>query len=260
MITQALLYKTAVPVSRARHGDCCVEAGADYGFSSEVNSVPLTAVEFSHAAPEYPIVFAGPKGEMTPAAILGVRDNENLFLTEDLAWGGAYIPAFVRRYPFVFTRSDDRFLLCIDEQFTGFNRAGRGEPLFAPDGETSAYTNGVLKFMQEFQVQFERTRAFCARLAELDLLDPMQAQITEGSGERLSLGGFMAVNRNRLSALPGDVLSELIKAGHLELIFLHLQSMRNFVGLRERLETARTGAEMAAAQAPPEAAAPASVH
>jgi len=60
-MTQLLIYKSAVPISRARHGDCHVEVGADYAFTGDVNSVPLMAVEFPQAASEYAIVFAGPR-------------------------------------------------------------------------------------------------------------------------------------------------------------------------------------------------------
>ena len=77
-MTQLLIYKQAVPVSRARHGNWSVEIGDNYAFSGEVNSVPLMAVEFPRAASEYAIVFAGAGGEILPAVILGVRGNENI--------------------------------------------------------------------------------------------------------------------------------------------------------------------------------------
>ena len=64
----------------------------------------------------------------------------------------------------------------------------------------------------------------------------MQAQVTMESGGRVSLGGFMAVSRSKLKALPGDTLADLAATDELELLYLHLQSMRNFDGLRERLE------------------------
>ena len=59
MTTQLLIYKTAVPVSRARHANWFVETKPNYAFSGEINSVPLMAVEFPQAASEYAIVFAG---------------------------------------------------------------------------------------------------------------------------------------------------------------------------------------------------------
>jgi hypothetical protein len=39
--------------------------------------------------------------------------------------------------------------------------------------------------------------------------------------------------------LPGDKLAELAKTDELELIYLHLQSMRNFGALKDRLGMAR---------------------
>jgi hypothetical protein len=238
-MTQLLIYKSAVPVSRARHGDCHVEVGGNYAFTGDVNSVPLMAVEFPQAASEYAIVFAGPDGEITPAVILGIRGNENLFVSHSSSgWEAKYIPAFIRRYPFVFSRNDDRFVLCVDEEYPGLNREGRGQPLFRTDGQPSPYVENVLKFLQEYQNQFLRTQAFCTKLKELDLLEPMQAQVVTGSGSRIALGGFLAVSRTKLKALPGDKLAELAATDELELLYLHLQSMRNFEGLKDRLEHA----------------------
>jgi hypothetical protein len=250
MSTQLLIYKTAVPVSRARHAGWSVEIGANYAFSGDVNSVPLMAVEFPQAANEYAIVFAGGEGEVTPAVILGVRGNENLYVAKDAHWGAKYIPAFVRRYPFVFSLNGDRFVLCIDEEFRGLNQDGRGQRLFGEDGNHTPYVDNVLKFLQEYQAQFLRTQRFCAKVEELGLLEPMQAQVTEESGRRLSLGGFLAVNRDRLKALPGDKLAELAKTDELELLYLHLQSMRNFEGLRDRLDLNRGDAAEPAVEAP----------
>jgi hypothetical protein len=236
MSTQLLIYKTAIPVTRSRHGDCSIEGNTNYGFSGEINSVPLMAVEFPQAAGEYAIVFAGSGTEVAPAVILGVRGAENLYLSDESEWKAKYIPAFLRRYPFVFSREADRFLLCVDEEYGGFNREGRGQRLFDDEGTPTPYVNNVLNFLQEFQAQFLRTQRFCARLVELNLLEPMQAQVTTQGGPRFSLSGFMAVSRDKLKALPPETLGELAKTDELELLYLHLQSMRNFEGLRDRLE------------------------
>jgi hypothetical protein len=235
MTTQLLIYKSAVPINRTTHHDCFVEVGPNYGFTAEVNSVPLMAVEFPQAAGEYAIVFGGSDTDVTPVAILGVRSNENLFLGEGGSWEAKYIPAFVRRYPFVFSHAEAQFVLCVDEEFPGCNREGRGERLFAEDGTTSPYIDGILKFLQDYQTHFLATQRFCNRIRDLGLLDPMHAQVTPIDGQPLSLGGFMAVNRDRLKALPGETLAELAKTDELELIYMHLNSMRNFERLRDRL-------------------------
>ena len=169
--------------------------------------------------------------------VLGARQNENLYLGADDAWRTTYIPAFVRRYPFVFSSSEDgkTFTLCVDEAFPGLNYQGRGKALFDAEGKPSGYVDNVLKFLQEYRAQFMRTEAFCKNLKELQLLGPMQAQFTLADGEKMSIGGFMVVNRAKLKALSDDKLAELARTDELELIFLHLASMRNFNALKDRL-------------------------
>jgi hypothetical protein len=242
MASQMLFYESAVPVSSARHGGWSVEVGTDYAFSRNVNSVPLMAVEIPNAATEYAVVFSGSGEAMIPAVILGMRGNENLYLTAQGGWQAKYIPAFVRRYPFVFSRSADgnTFTLCIDESFPGFNQQGRGERLFNDQNKPTPYVENVLKFLEQYQMEFRRTQAFCAKLRELDLLEPMRAQGNLDTGERISLSGFMAVNRDRLKALPAEALAELAKTDALELLYLHLQSMRNFSGMMDRLGAKRS--------------------
>jgi hypothetical protein len=236
MTTQLLIYETAVPVSAQRHADSYVEGGG-YGFSRNVNAVPLMAVEFPQAASEYAIVFAGDEEAVMPSVILGMRGQQNAFLNDADEWGAKYVPAFIRRYPFVFSSTEDgqTMTLCIDEAFAGFNRDGKGQALFGEDGKPTPYVDNVLKFLQEYQAQFQRTRTFCNKLRELELLEPMQATMSLQSGERLSLTGFLAINRDKLKALPAEKIAELIKTDELELVYLHLQSMRNFSGVQERL-------------------------
>jgi len=237
MAAQMLIYESAAPVSHARHGQWSVEVGADYAFSRNVNSVPLMAVEFPNAASEYSIVFAGSEDAVVPAVILGMRSDENLYLDEKGGWKARYVPAFVRRYPFVFSTSEDgkTFTLCIDEAFKGFNQQGRGEPLFDAEKKPTPYVARVLKFLEQYQIEFRRTQEFCRKLVERKLLEPMLAQANLGSGEKLSLSGFMAVNRDRLKALSPEVLAEFARTDELELLYLHLHSMRNFSDMAGRL-------------------------
>ena len=123
MTTQLLIYETAVPVSSGRHGKAAIEAGRGYGFARKINSVPLTAVEFPLAAADYAIVFAQSGEEVVPVVILGARAGENLYVKDDDSWSAKYVPAFIRRYPFVFAAKDDgkTFTLCVDEAFQGLN-------------------------------------------------------------------------------------------------------------------------------------------
>jgi len=234
---QLLIYEQATPITKEKHGNWSVKTGTDYSFARQVNSVPLMAVEFPKAAAEYAIVFTGTEKSMMPVAILGIKEQENLYLTETGDWQAKYIPAFIRRYPFVFSSNDEgnTFTLCIDEGFVGCNQEGRGERLFDTEGMQTQYLESVLAFLKEFQMQYQRTQLFCSKLQALDLLEPMKAKFTLGTGEQTSLAGFMAVNRNRLNQLTGEQLVDLLQTNELELLYLHLQSMRNFNTMVERI-------------------------
>jgi len=235
MSTQLLFYRQAIPVSQEKHASFSIDTRQDYSFASQVNSVPLTATEFPSAARDYVIVFAGKETPM-PAAILGAQQDQNVFVSEDGRWEGRYIPAFVRRYPFVFSSNDDnsRFTLCIDQEFQGLNQDDRGEKLFDENGEKTSYLDKMLSFLSEYQTQYQRTQLFCEKLKELDLLEPMQAHITLPTGSQMSLTGFQVINRDRLKALDGDKLAELARTDALELAYLHLYSLNNFSVMVER--------------------------
>ena len=133
MTVQLLIYKSPAVVSRDRHADCSVEPARDFAFCAGTNSAPLLAAEFAHAAAEFPIVFVGPRDQMMPTVLLGLRDGENVYVGRNRRWAAGYVPAFFRRYPFVYAREGEQLLLSIDEAFPGLNRDGRGQRMFNDD-------------------------------------------------------------------------------------------------------------------------------
>jgi hypothetical protein len=66
-------------------------------------------VEFAIAARDLLIVFAGNDAkDAGPVALLGLRQNENLYVDAEGQWAAnTYVPAFVRRYPFVLAEKPD---------------------------------------------------------------------------------------------------------------------------------------------------------
>ena len=239
MATQLLIYGDVKPVTKTNHQNLYVKTGGNYSFAENVNSVPLMAVEFPQAFAEYPIVFAGDEKKVTPVVVMGVNEKQNLFVKKDEGWDAKYIPAFIRRYPFVFSSTDDgkTLTLCIDESFEGCNQEGRGERLFDNDGERTQYLENTLKFLENYQAHHLRTNMFCEQLVELELLQPMQAQFTAGkaNGEPRTLSGFMGINREKLKELSDENVLKLFKNDSLELIYQHLLSMRNFSTMAEKL-------------------------
>lgn len=231
MSKQLLIYGNATPVSSERHGNWSIQPTGDLGFARAVNSVPLTAAEFFASADEFPVVFTKNGDSVIPLAVMGVRPEENLFIDAEGKFTGRYLPAFIRRYPFVFSSNDEgqNFLLCLDETFPGCNQDGQGERLFDDEGKPTDYLNKVLEFLKEYQMNFVRTQAFCKRLVEWELLEPMEAQFTPNNGgEKIRLGGFLAVKREKLKELKPEQMAELVKNDGMELLYVHLNSLKNF--------------------------------
>jgi hypothetical protein len=245
MATQLMFYETVVPVSPQRHGNWCVESGSRYEFAKHVNSVPLVAVEIPMVAREYTVVFADAGEEVLPLVILGLKDTENLYIQDDGSWNAKYLPAFVRRYPFIFSASEDRskFTLCIDESWNGCNQEGRGQRLFDEQGERTPLLERIMGFHQDYHVNAERTKHYCRRLVELDLLETKGVEFNLSNGEKLSLGGFKVISREKFKELPAETIHEMFQTGELELTYAHLLSLSNLALLADRVTQKRSSQE-----------------
>ncbi|MEN8178382.1 MAG: SapC family protein [Pseudomonadota bacterium] len=234
MSDKVLFYNKIVPLNEQRHKNYCFEHKGDYSFTKETNAVFLSLMEFPKASREYPIVFAGNEENSAPFALVGLENNQNLFLSKYEKWNAEYIPAYVRRYPFVLAKSNNNYTVCIDESCKGFNQEGKGERLFDEKGEQSTYLENMLGFLNQYHIDQKRTQDFMAKLREYDLLEPMHANVELNSGVRVSLKGFFVINRDRLKKLESDKITDLIKSDALERIYTHLVSLENFNPLMER--------------------------
>jgi len=247
-MTTLLFYGKPLPLNRDAHRNTRLKAEAgNFTFATSTNSVPLAAIEFADTAREYPIVFTGEEGgAMFPAALLGVRHNENLFVADDGRWDARYVPAFVRRYPFVLAekQAGDDFDVYIDESYAGFG-AEDGERLFTDEGENTPLLKQALDFLSNYQGEIKRTRTFVARLKELGLLTSKILQVERNNEKPLVLQGFSVVDEQRLVALSDAQLGELARSGYLGWIYAHLLSLGQVSRLSERLNARLLAAQAA---------------
>lgn len=229
MSKQLLIYERVAPLSADQHASWSVKVDGTYRFAATINSVPLLAAEFTAAATDLPIVFAGEGENVFPAALLGFGPEENLMLDSEGRWRQGYVPAFLRRYPFVFSESEDgtTFTLCIDEEFEGLNTDGVGERLFDSAGNRTQFLKNTLGFASQYQAQFQRTRQFCVRLSKLGVLKQAQARRGSADGQSVTLGGFSIIDRAKLKEIADADLRAMFDTDELEMSFVHLQSLSN---------------------------------
>ena len=239
---QLLFYEKPVALSTEAHRDLRLDTTrSNLAFARETNSVILAGVEFVHAAKEYSIVFARTGGDkIIPLALLGLRNDENLFVNAEGKWDALYVPAFVRRYPFVLAEStqNGEMAVCIDEGFAGFNRE-HGTPLFNEQGGQSELLTKAVEFLQDYQAQGRRTEIFTNRLKDLDLLTELTARTDLTNGQRISMGGLLVVDEKKLVALDKKPALELFRSGELGWIYAHLLSLSNISRLAARIPPAK---------------------
>ena len=203
-------------------------ADKPYAFVAQTNIVPLTVTEFAPAALSYPIIFVGDLKQ--PVVAMGLRQNDNLFIDNGDFRADAYIPAYVRRYPFVFANDDtqNRMILCIDRG-AAFVSENAEIPLFEGE-QPSAYVNNAMEFCNNFEQERLRTESFVKLLTDLDLFETREANFTprnaDGTpGEVQKLAEYFAVSEDKLKALPAEKLVELRDNGALGQIYAHLVSL-----------------------------------
>lgn len=225
-----LFYSQPEPLSVEAHGTLGVDAVAKpYAFAGSSNLVPLTVTEFAPAALSYPVIFAGESKQ--PVAVMGLRQGENLFVSDEGDFRPeAYIPAYVRRYPFVFANDDvqKRLILCVDRAASFISEGGQ-TPLFV-DGQPSPYTQQAMEFCNNFEQERQRTDAFVKLLTDLDLFESKEAVFTprnpDGTvGTPQKLAEYFAISEDKLKALSPEKLVELRDNGALGQIYAHLVSL-----------------------------------
>ncbi|OYW83757.1 MAG: peptidase, partial [Hyphomonas sp. 32-62-5] len=168
---QVLFYKNPQPLSAEDHGGLGVkQIPQPFGFLREAHAVPVTVTEFGVSAASYPVIFVGE--ERTPVAVMGVRQGENLYVDANgMVLEDHYIPAFVRRYPFVFATDEgsDRLLLCVDRAAPMVSN--QPEVPFFQNGQPTKFTNDAIEFCKEFERQRRATVDFVKILREMDLFE-----------------------------------------------------------------------------------------
>lgn len=230
------IYTNPKIVSSVTHDNVCVSESSSYEFARHVNAAPLTTAEFAIASREFPIVFSRVDESYTPVALLGLRDQENLFLAEDGSWTGRYVPASLRWYPFVLSQDEKAktYTLCLDEASDRVNRTGDGDPLFVDDGEASPYLKRMGEFAKVFQRNSDASRVFSGELASLGLLKSGQLRFKLPDGKTGATRGFFSVDQDRLKDLDAEVVRELLVRDKLLLINAHLLSLNCLSDLAQK--------------------------
>lgn len=226
--TLPLFYKNLQPLASALHGNYKAQNSEKAPYLATAHAVPLTIDEFTIAQRFYPIVFSAGENSV-PLALMGLNEGVNVFIDEEgKPHNPVYIPAYVRRYPYILARMDpskEELTLCFDPDSGLVGESEEGQPLF--DGDQASETlSGILKFCEEFEVAAQRTNAFMKELETLGILIDGEVSVQpEGAPQPFIYRGFKMVDENKLREMNGDQLRKLNQNGILPLVVAHLFSL-----------------------------------
>lgn len=254
------LYRNPQMLDTNQHRNKRLKVPSSYAMTRGMHAVFTIAAEFPQVCAEHPIIFVHtgeklPDGKemISPVTLLGLVVNENLRVDEAGQWVGRYVPAFIRRYPFLTAQIEGQQTpnLFVDVDYEGFNDT-EGDRLFDDEGKPTDNLKRVVDFVEQFDREQWRTRSFCERLLQLDILQPMTADATMPNGESIKVEGFLSVDEDKFSKLPDETVIELHRSGMLMLLNAHLLSLAQVRGLVE-LKAKRVVAQQAKASSKPAA-------
>ncbi len=237
-ITPPYGYQEVVPLTKEHHVVLPVDGKLPPVFRGMM-VIPLSYTEISLACHDYPLVFvSSDEGKTAVAmAVVGLEQQKNLFVSPDATWDrGAYVPAYVRRYPFCMTRvnvsgtEQPERIACVEKRAV----SAKGDALYDAKGEPLPVWETMRKLLFEFEADLARTEAMCKLIIELGLLESFNMQAKPNEGEPFTLSGMYRINEQKINELSADKLKELVQNGVLPRIYAHLMSMSNFARLMTR--------------------------
>ena len=224
-----LFYSDLEAVNVTQHGKMNIRRIDKLVAMGQTHAIPATVDEFALLQRHFPIVFSV-GDQPVPLALMGLSEGVNVFFDEEgkLLDNTTYVPAYIRRYPFLLARvrpDSDELSLCFDPKSDAVGEFKEGEPLF-DDDQPSEATKAILQFCEQFETAGQRTGAFVEELKKSGLLIDGEVGIQpEGADQPFVYRGFQMVDEEKLRELRGDELRRMNQNGMLPLIYAHLMSL-----------------------------------
>ncbi|MDE2334837.1 MAG: SapC family protein [Rhodospirillales bacterium] len=231
--TLPLFFRSMEPIAPERHGGLRLDRQSGYAFAAPSPTLPLGLGEFESASRHYPILFSAGAAP-TPVVLMGLAETGNLFILPDGAWRpDAYIPAYLRAYPFVHVEDRGR-----NTSFVGIDatasclHTGKGAALFE-DGRPSAALIEAINFCNAVRDNLAAAAAFGRAMEAAGLLREEEATIRYTGGGSGHVRGFKVLQAERLDAVDDETFLDWRRRGWIGPIYAHLNSAGRWARLME---------------------------
>jgi hypothetical protein len=235
------------------HRDVRIAATRPTRQNAEVNAVSVIPREFPRLLAHYPIFYTKntETGRFEPSALLGFQPQENLFFSEG-RWDAAYVPLQIQRLPFsLITRrsneSEGTPTLDVAIDLSQTVQSPEGQRLFLDDGQPTKFLQNITSMLSALVSGTTEAYAFTGRLAELNLIEPVQIEIEFVNGSENKLQGLYWIAAAALKALPAAQLAELRDREFLEWMYFQMASVAHVSALVARKNRRLSGVTAARA-------------
>jgi len=226
------MYNNIELITKDSHKDAGVANVEGFSHAKELNTSMITMSEFYQSCKNYPIVFANNEEEGWFAVALLGLEKENKFVSEEGVWKeGCYIPAYVRRYPFIYIKNEDDLLLGFDADHKVSKEEAGERHFFDEKEETTPFVANVLTFMNQVQNLTKATSEFIETLVEMDVLEESAITGKNAEGKEISVNGFWVLKEEKLEKLTKKNKAKLCEKNYMQAITAHLISLSNIQGL-----------------------------
>jgi len=221
------MYQNVEVILKKEHKNLGVKNIKDFKHAKELTASMITLDEFYLACKNYPIVFTKNEEEGWFAVALLGLDKTNNFVNKNGKWKeNHYIPAYIRRYPFIYVKNGDELLLGFDAEQKIDKKDAEDRYFFEENEEPSEFVNNVLSFLNDVRRSSIATKEFIEQLDKLDILEE-----SELNGKDININGFWVVNEEKLNKLTKKNQTILCDKKYMQPITAHLISLSNIQNL-----------------------------
>jgi len=228
------MFENSTNLDADLHRDLKFDPSFNLKFAAKTATAPIAASEVSQAARRMPVAFSSDE-TLVPVVFMSLRENDNAFINAAGEWEGDYLPAHIRRYPFILgsTEDPDKFTIMFDSDAPEINTIS-GQPLYQKNGDMAPALTDVTNLLQALHSELSVTAELLKPLIEKDVLTDQKITVTRPDGSNWSLDGVRAVDGERVKALDDATLAEWVRSGLMAIVYAHLHSLENVRYLAER--------------------------
>lgn len=218
-----------VPVTQEAFGDKLWKKPTNYNFARKTASCILGIDEVPSAATAFPVAFVKSNGAYLPVAIFSPIPDHNIFVAQDGAWRGRFVPRHLTTHPFQVVKNEEGFVLFADIESDCIGDVASvpdGQPFFTPEGGVVEELSSLFPELEKQYLSQSLVLELCSLFDELKLLQGWDLKVNIGEEEKL-VDGLFCINEDKIASLDDNEFLRLRKNNGLLVTYAQRLSMQN---------------------------------